>query len=127
MSIDHSKLWAEGKYVDLWTIPHILSGVIMAGSFYWLGFSFWPNIISSIILMIGWEFFELHFLGIHEHLSNKVMDVVTGIIGFFAMYGFIIKYSINKLTTPLSIIIIIFIFLNFWGYLAYEKRSGKIS
>jgi len=125
--IDHAKLWSEKKYIDTWSIPHLLAGVVLVGIFSWLGFSFWPNLILSFLLIIGWEFFELYILGIHEHYSNKVMDVILGIIGFFIMYAFILKYNIYHMINELLFITIVFLFLNAWGFLAYKKRTGRIS
>jgi len=125
--IDHAKLWSEKKYIDTWSIPHLLAGVVLVGIFSWLGLSFWPNLILSLILITGWEFFELYILGIHEHFSNKVMDVILGIIGFFIMYALILKYNIYHMINELLFITIIFLFLNAWGFLAYKKRTGKIS
>lgn len=125
--INHANLWAEGKYVDLWSMPHILSGVIMGGVFNWLGFNFWLNLTVSAVLMISWEFFELYALDVHEHLSNKIMDVVTGLLGFFMMCSLINKYTLTPLIPYLVFFSAVYIFLNVWGYLAYEKRTGKIS
>jgi hypothetical protein len=118
----NARLWEEGKYVDMWSIPHILSGVIMAGLFNWLGIGFWLNLLLSTALMIGWEFFELFVLGVHEHMTNKVMDVVTGLLGFFTSYSLINKYSVTPLIPYLIFVIIIYAFLNTWGYLSYKRR-----
>ena len=127
MGINHARLWAERKYVDLWTIPHLLAGVVLVGLFEWFGLDFWLNFVLSFLLIVGWEFFELIFLGIHEHITNKVIDVVSGLVGFFLMYGLIIKYSITSIFPYLMVIISLFIILNIWGYIAYEKRTGIIS
>jgi len=123
MAIDHSKLWEEGKYVDLWTIPHILAGVLLSGYLYWLDVPFWLNLLITLFIIIGWEFFELHFLNVHEHLSNKIMDVITGILGFFAMYSLIIKYSMQTIVPYLVGLTVIYLFLNSWGFLAYKRRK----
>ncbi len=120
--IDNAKLWAEGRYVDLWTVPHILAGVILAAVFNWLGISFWLNLLLSSILIISWEFFELHFLNVHEHLSNKVMDVVTGWLGFFVMYIFIVKFGITAIIPYLVALTVFYLLLNAWGFLAYKRR-----
>ena len=118
----NARLWDEGKYIDLWTVPHIMSGVIMAGLFYWLGFGFWTNLLASAGLMVIWEFFELYALGVHEHMTNKVSDVVTGLLGFAATYSLINKYSIGRLVPYLIAVFIIYAFLNTWGYLSYKRR-----
>ena len=124
--IDNADLWAEGKYIDFWTIPHLLTGIILVGLLNWLRIDFWPNFLISSIIIVGWEFFELHILNIHEHLTNTIMDVVTGIFGFLFMYGLIIKYSIDLIIPYLLALIVIYLLLNVWGLFAYYYRVKKI-
>jgi len=123
MRIDHAKLWSEGRYVDLWTIPHILAGVLLGGFLYWLGVSFIINLLITTLLVIAWEFFELHFLGVHEHFTNSLTDIVVALIGFIITYAFIIKYSMETVIPYLLALTAIYIFLNSWGFLAYKKKK----
>ena len=115
--------WVEGRYVDLWTIPHILAGVVLAGFLNWFSLSFWSNIIISMLIIIGWEFFELYMLDIHEHIPNKIMDVLTGLIGFLGMHYFINIFSIGPIIPYLIILTIIYISFNIWGYLVHKTIS----
>lgn len=121
--IDHAKLWSEGKYIDLWTIPHILAGVVLAGFLDWLGFPFWSNFLISSFFIIGWEFFERRFLNIHEHLTNKIMDVLTGWLGFLVTYSLITRFSLEKLAPYLISLTVVYLLLNLWGFLAYKRRK----
>ena len=123
MKIDHAKLWAEGRYIDLWTIPHILAGVLLGGYLYWLGVSFEINLAVTTILVISWEFFELHFLGVHEYFTNSLMDIIVALIGFAFMYFLIIKYSLETVIPHLLVLTAVYIFLNAWGFLAYQKKK----
>ena len=123
MKIDHAKLWAEGRYIDLWTIPHILAGVLLGGYLYWLGVSFEINLAVTTILVISWEFFELHFLGVHEYFTNSLMDIIVALIGFAFMYFLIIKYSLETVIPHLLALTAVYIFLNAWGFLAYQKKK----
>ena len=123
MRIDHAKLWSEGRYVDLWTIPHILAGVLLAGYFYWLGILFITNLLITTLLVIAWEFFELHFLGVHEHFTNSVTDIVVALIGFAITYGFIINYPFATIIPYLLGLTAIYIILNSWGFLAYKRKK----
>ncbi len=123
MRLDHAKLWGEGRYIDLWTIPHILAGVLLCGFLYWFGVTFWLNITISSILIIGWEFFEFHFLGVHEHFTNSLMDIIVALIGFGITYAFIIKYSMPTVIPYLLALTVIYIFLNSWGYMAYKRKK----
>jgi len=122
-------LYKEGKYIDLWSVPHVLSGVILAIIFNHLGMSFWLNFILSIIIMTWWEFFEEHVLNAREFLTNKIMDVVTGVIGFIIVYPFIIKYGFSVLFPYLLLIIYAFLMFNLAGFRAHliriSKKKGK--
>ena len=120
--IKNTDLWAEGKYIDLWTIPHIMAGIILAGLINLFGVHFWLNIIISTLIMIGWEFFELYALDVHEQFTNKIMDVVTGIFGFLVMYWFIVKYTIGPIFPYLAVLIVIYLLLNTWGLYAHYNK-----
>ena len=122
MKISQANLWREGKYVDLWSIPHVLCGVIFVGIFCYFRIEFWSNLILSTLIMIGWEFFELYVLDVHEYLTNKIMDVVTGLFGFLVMYALILKFGILTMLPWLVAVIIIWLLLNYWGFKAHKTR-----
>ncbi len=123
MKIDHAKLWEEGRYIDLWTIPHLLAGVVLCGLLNWLGADFWLNLAISSLLIIIWEFFEYYALNVHEYFSNNISDIVCGWLGFIIMYGFIIKYTISIVLPYLLITTVIYLGLNAWGFMAYKRRK----
>ena len=68
--------------VDVWTIPHVLSGVLLG----WL-----MNPIAAFFIMTAWEPLEIFILspimaryGIlfgHESLRNSLSDIVFNTIG----------------------------------------------
>jgi len=122
MKIDNANLWKEGKYIDLWTIPHILAGVVLCGFFNLFGIEFYLNLILSTLIMIGWEFFELYVLDVHEYITNKVTDVVTGVIGFFFTYELILKFSIKTMFPWIVAVTMIWLLLNYWGFKAHKTR-----
>ncbi len=127
MPIDHVKLWKRKKYIDLWSVPHILTGTILASFFYWLQFDFLLNILISTILIISWEFIEYFIiLDVKEKLSNSISDILAGWLGFSIMYFFILKFSFDLIYPYFITIIIINIFLAIWGFLAYEERINKV-
>ena len=122
MKINHADLWREGKYVDMWSIPHVLCGVILVGIFCYFRVEFWPNLILSTLIMVGWEFFELYVLDVHEYLTNKIMDIVTGLFGFFIMFALILIFGIKTMLPWLMAVIIIWLVLNYWGFKAHKTR-----
>lgn len=118
-------IWAEGKYIDLWSIPHVLSGIILFMIFQYLGMGFWFNFILATIIMTWWEFFEEHFMNVNEYITNKIMDVVTGIIGWLVIYFLIVYYGVSKIFPYFLITVAIYLLLNFWGLSAHLNRVKK--
>ena len=79
-------IWNEGKYLDLWSLNHFLSGIVFAGWMFFFGLSIEKIFIVYFIIAVGWELYELlEKTRAQEYLGNKIMDVVTGIAGFFAV------------------------------------------
>ena len=109
----------------MWSIPHILCGVVLVGVFCYFKIKFWPNLILSTLIMIGWEFFELYVLNVHEYITNKIMDVVTGLIGFFVTYAFILKFGIKNMLPWLAVVTIIWLLLNYLGFKAHKTRQDS--
>jgi hypothetical protein len=124
--IDQDYIWQEGKYIDFWSIPHVIIGALLAWIFEFVGLNFYLNLGLSFGIMFGWEFFELYVLHAEEYLPNKVMDVVTGLIGFFIMYYFIlVRGLINMLNVELTLGVI-YLTLCGWGlWHHYHRNSVK--
>ena len=108
-------IWKEGKYFDLWSVNHLLSGIIFTGWFLLYGLSIWQVFVLHFIGAVGWEATE-HFIGVKEHLRNKVVDVICGNIGLCVGYFFLFGFR------ALIIWSVIYLIMQVLGYLAYRKR-----
>jgi len=109
-------IWREGKYVDMWSVPHLLSGIIFTGWLLVFGFDIWKIFFLHLALSILWEFVE-SFKKIHEHFNNKVVDVILGNVGFFLVFLFSIRTDI------LMLLSVLYVLLEISGHLAYRRRS----
>lgn len=120
MNINH--LWREHRYVDLWSINHILSGVVLGSLLWTFGMPLTYSAVFAIVLFVGWEIGEVIY-GINEHFSNIVMDVLFDIAGFAgaAYWYFVLGRPLSW--TALSVWIAVFIVFNVWGFFAYEERK----
>lgn len=127
MKINHDFIWQEGKYIDFWSIPHVLIGSLLAWLFMFWNWNFYTNLLVSFSIILGWEFFELYALDVHEHFPNKVFDVITGVIGFYVMYWLILKYGLNNLKTCEIILAIIYSGLCGWGLWHNYHRGTLIN
>lgn len=114
--------WREGKYIDLWSSVHVLSGIVVGALLFNFGVDFRWSLIIALVLFIGWEVFEI-LVDIKEHMSNMVTDVACDLVGFFfvSYYYFVLLKPFSWQTT--FIYIGIFLLMELWGFLAYEKRK----
>jgi hypothetical protein len=78
-------IWREGKWVDLWSVVHFLSGMTMGFVASFSNFSRSPAIIIVFLLLVAYEMFEA-LVKIKETPQNRFMDVVVGMASFLPMY-----------------------------------------
>lgn len=73
--------WFPKKYLDWWSIPHFLFGVVMAlGA---LVFA-WPLALAftaTLVIALMWERFERH-IRLHETKGNSRMDVLLPLLAY---------------------------------------------
>ena len=74
-------MWREGEYLDLWSVPHFLTGALIACLVYLLHLPFWYAVLLATVLFIGYEVFE-HIIEIEETVWNRRLDVVVGLASF---------------------------------------------
>ncbi len=75
-------LW-EAPIIDLWSIPHLLSGTLVAWVAVQLGVDLWIGLGVSIAIAVLWELFEkVTHLSDAEHKTNGPSDIVAAQIGY---------------------------------------------
>lgn len=114
-------IWKEGKWIDSWTVNHVLSGILSGSILYIFNISLlWSFIISSV-LFVGWEVIE--FILKWESLTNQFIDVVANYLGYGIFYYF--YYSLNQPFDIKIVFLMIFIFLalEYWGFHAFKLRA----
>lgn len=116
-------IWTEGKYIDFWSIPHILIGFVIGVLLIdLLKLSFLISLFAVTIIKIGWEIWEDKYL-IKEQFTNKIFDVICGIIGFLIFYFLNDPNALN-----LGMLIITsssWLILASWGYVSMHKLSSN--
>lgn len=117
--------WSEARYLDLWAVPHLLSGVALAFLFLSFGSLRSLSYGISFLILAGWELGE-GIVGIREARENSVLDVVIGIVGF------VLAYEIGRLALSSETVTALFVFdiivlslLTLFGWLDYRKRGGS--
>lgn len=108
----------------MWTIAHILSGVLLGIGLFWLDWSFLLASIAALVALVGWEVFE-SIIGIGENVENVVVDILTGIAGFVAIWYLQAQqgYEIT-LVGALAIGVPAFAFA-LWGFTDYLKNGYR--
>lgn len=117
-------IWKHGKYVDMWSVVHFLSGYNLYLLFNILGFDLLYSAIFSVILLLLWEVFEWS-VKIIEASPNVVMDILIGFLGF--IFGWLIHDILNfEHSIPYFVVILsMTIVLSMSGFLNFLKKSEK--
>ncbi|HRH25667.1 MAG TPA: hypothetical protein PLD99_01785 [Parcubacteria group bacterium] len=121
-NIEH--YWKEGKHIDLWSVVHTLSGVALGSILFYFEMDITIALVIALMLFVGWEAVEVA-LGIKEHATNMVMDVVFDFLGFFGVLYF---YRGLDMSINISIIIyscVALLFFSTWGFLAHKRRTRE--
>lgn len=116
-------IWKHGVYVDTWSIVHILSGFLLAGSCFYFGLPFATALSISIVLLLLWEVFEW-VLKIIEPSINVLVDIFVGLVGFFigAYAYYEVGVTFNMTFYP---VVVVAISLASWGFLDFLKRGYR--
>ncbi len=117
-------IWKKGKYIDLWSLNHLLSGALLARISLFIGVSFWLGFSTAFMLMLAWEIYEV-IRHIEESIENKILDMVLGIFGFLITYYIQTMMGFTSSTVFFVIILIVWLVLNLWGYISFLKRTKK--
>ena len=116
-------IWKEGKYFDLWHINHFLAGLLLGCLVLIFDMNIWFGFIVSLVLMLAWEIYEL-YADIHETKFNMLFDVIVAVIAFWLMVFLKDKYGLDsELVTIFWQSLIVYIFLELWGFRAYQIRE----
>src|SRR3989338_5581628 len=115
--------WSKGKYLDLWSVNHTLAGCVIAGPLYALSVPLVYSYAMSMVLIVGWELYEI-VNDIEETWQNRSTDIITGIVGFFFIWGFYPTWTRPTQYWVYLLVLFIWLILEVWGYLAY--KVGKI-
>lgn len=116
--------WRKGRGFDLWSIPHLLFGVLMGMAPSLTGLSFLSSIALTVILALLWEIYE-KFAGIRETVQNSLLDIVLPIAAFTLTSFILLTFPPHPddLLVVAGAIFIIYAFTNISGWRAYRRRD----
>lgn len=115
-------LWREGTYLDLWSVPHLLSGIALGIILSLFTISPTTALGLTLVLLTLYEVFE-NYVEIDETPANRVLDVVIGLAG--AVPGYLIARELtNETVLPLlALILTVDGVLSLLGWRASRKAA----
>ena len=116
--------WSDGRYFDLWSIVHFLSGVFCGPAFVLIGVSLWPGLVIVLAAAIIYEYLE-YLWGVSEDWRNLMADIVLAIVGC-AVYLLLFRDQSSAFHwTVFTVDGMVNSILTYIGYLNYRRRTGK--
>lgn len=70
-------IWREGEYLDLWSVPHFLSGLAVGLGLHLSGLDMLAGVLVAFVLLSAYELFE-YVADIDEGRANAILDIVVG-------------------------------------------------
>ena len=119
-------LW-EAPVLDLWTLPHLLSGTFVAWAVVQLEFNLWLGLGVSIAIAILWELFEkVTHLSDAEHHTNGPSDIIVAQAGYgLGAWVFLAHKGSGVDTLVLLAAAAIFIIVCILGWLSHHWYGKK--
>ncbi len=117
-------VWREGKWLDLWSVVHFLSGMSIGFVAVLAPFGAVANVTIVFLLLVVYEMWEA-LVKIEETPQNRFMDVVVGMASFLPTYFFLADifprpYALGVVT---ALVIALNITLATIGWLASQKAA----
>ena len=88
--------WGHGRYLDPWSISHLLTGLLFGVLGLLLALPFWKILVIVVVLAVLYEAFEMR-LGIIEGWQNSLLDVLFAVIGVWLTYRYFATFSFSVL------------------------------
>ncbi len=120
------RLWEQG-YIDLWSIPHTLFGVLVAFLVPLTLSGFWIGLSITVVVAIVWELIErVTGLAAEEAISNSITDIAVAAAGFT-----LASLVLSALPDPrirdaaFAVLAVIWICTETLGWVAYRHYSSR--
>ncbi len=120
---ERTDIWREGKWFDLWSIVHFLSGISIGFAFHFIQFGGLATVVVVFLLLIAYEMWEV-IVHIEETPTNRILDVVVGMTSFVLTF-FILnpRLSPSQLLLTFGIVFTLNIIMSIIGWHASHKAA----
>ncbi|MDO8514192.1 MAG: hypothetical protein Q7S50_01450 [bacterium] len=119
---ERSDIWREGKWLDLWSVVHLLSGTSVGFSLIFIKFGTIASIVIGLLLLVVYEMWEA-IVKIEETPQNRFMDVVVGMVSFLPTFFFFQGLPTSLFILVFGFILTVNITMATFGWLASRKAE----
>jgi hypothetical protein len=121
---ERTDIWREGKWLDLWSVVHVLSGISLAFVIYLLRFDALAALVIATLLLVAYELWEA-MVKIEEARTNRVMDVVVGLVSFVpAFFWLAPALTHEQVYAVFALVFVVNIVMSTFGWMASRKAAG---
>lgn len=113
--------FGHGRYVDAWSLQHVVVGVIFAAVALALGLPEVLLLTIALVCFFAYEVFEMQ-IKIIEDIENSLCDIACGTIGIVLADVFLAGHSDNLLRAWLLGSVLACLLILLAGYRAFRKR-----
>lgn len=123
-TFERTDIWREGKWLDLWSVVHILSGISMAFGLYLLHFGAFASVVLALLLLVSYEMWEA-MVRIIETPTNRFMDVVVGMVSFLPVFFLIAPSLSTEMFILVSgLVLTLNVMISVFGWFASQKAAA---
>ena len=115
-------IWREGRYLDLWSAPHFLSGIAVALGLHIIGFETLFVLVVGFLLLIAYEVSE-YVVHIQETRTNRGLDVVVGMTSLVLVLFLAPRFGTEEIITTFVFVTAVDAVLSWFGWRASRKAA----
>ena len=120
---ERTDIWREGKWIDLWSVVHFLSGISLGLGTYFFKFGIQSSFVIVFLLLIAYEMWEA-MVKIEETPHNRFMDVVVGMTSFTPTFLFLApEFTRSHLVLVFGLVLTFNVVLATFGWLESRKAQ----
>ena len=120
---ERTDIWHEGKWIDLWSVVHLLSGTSVGLGFYFFHLGIPASVLLALLSFVAYEMWEA-LVKIEETPTNRFMDVILGMTGFLpAFFIFAPTLQITSLVFLFGFVFTINVVMSIFGWQASQKAA----
>ena len=122
---ERTDIWREGKWLDLWSVVHLFSGVSIGLGIFLFHFGAVASTLLVLVSLIAYEMWEI-LVQIQEMPTNRLMDVFVGMVSFLPTFFFLAPALIGNLRVFILVFVLVFAanaVLSVFGWHASQKAA----